>query len=370
MSDRFPDPLFQALTSGGVPISGAKLEFFITGTSTPKNTYSDSAKTTPNTNPVVANSAGRFGAIFMDVDVAYKVVYKDAADVVIATLDPVVPILDNPTARIPVITKATTYNVALADRGKLIEADASTAPFSINLPAAAAATNGFTIRVKKIDATANAVTVDGNGAETIDGALTYPLNAQYNFVDLVTDGTKWDIVGTSQSQTGLIGEATAAGDATVAFTWTQIYKQVRIYWNNVTVSTNGAFLRVRTSANGGISYDAGASDYARMHSLIDMQPTTPALTILAASSDSIVNLGGGIGNTANEFSSGELVLDRPSDAAFTTMRYESTFNLSTDTFWRHSFGGGVRLSATAVNGVQLLLSAGTMSGRFAAYGVP
>lgn len=87
MAVRF-DPLFQALDGNGDPISGAKLNFYQTGTSTPLDTYSDNALSTANANPVVADSAGRFGDIFLQVQ-DYKVVYTDASDVVIDTLDPV-----------------------------------------------------------------------------------------------------------------------------------------------------------------------------------------------------------------------------------------------------------------------------------------
>ncbi len=39
------------------------------------------------------------------------------------------------------------------------------------------------------------MTVDGNGTELIDGALTYSLTLQYSFVWLYSDGTTWHVVG-------------------------------------------------------------------------------------------------------------------------------------------------------------------------------
>lgn len=51
------------------------------------------------------------------------------------------------------------------------------------------------VTVKKIDASANVVTVDGDGAETIDDAATASLAAQYNYIRLVSDGTEWWKVG-------------------------------------------------------------------------------------------------------------------------------------------------------------------------------
>lgn len=83
------DPFFQAIDENGNPLSGAKLYFYITGTSTPKDTFPTSALTNPaNANPVVADAAGRFGAIYLAQDVDYKVILKTSADVTIATRDP------------------------------------------------------------------------------------------------------------------------------------------------------------------------------------------------------------------------------------------------------------------------------------------
>ena len=87
-AERFAPPRTTALDSNGDPLSGAKLNFYTTGTSTPLDTYSDDALTTPNANPVVADSAGRFGEIFLQA-LEYKVVLTDADDVTIWTADPV-----------------------------------------------------------------------------------------------------------------------------------------------------------------------------------------------------------------------------------------------------------------------------------------
>lgn len=77
MSGRFQTPSEQ-FSQAGEPLSGGKLYFFVTGTNTPSNTYSDAALTTPNTNPVILDAEGRAGDIWLDPNVAYKVVLADA----------------------------------------------------------------------------------------------------------------------------------------------------------------------------------------------------------------------------------------------------------------------------------------------------
>ena len=191
MSDRFPDQLFQALDSNGNPINGAKLNFYITGTSTRKDTYSDSAKTIANANPVVADSAGRFGGIFMDLDAGYKVVYTDASDVVIGTFDPYFPTRANPVPSVTTKAKSASYTVLTTDKGFIVLVDASSGAVTVTLPAAATAADGFYIYVLKTDSSVNMVTIDGAGSETIDGQTTLSLGNQYDAAMVVTNATAW-----------------------------------------------------------------------------------------------------------------------------------------------------------------------------------
>lgn len=73
--------------NNGEPLSGGKLYFYETGTTTPKNTYSDSAETIANANPVLLDAAGRQPDIFFS---GYaKIVIKDANNVQIDSADPV-----------------------------------------------------------------------------------------------------------------------------------------------------------------------------------------------------------------------------------------------------------------------------------------
>lgn len=86
MASRFVLP-FADIGNGIQPEDGAQLFFFQTGTSTPKDTYSDAAATTPNANPVIADSNGLFSDIFITGN--YKVQLKDKNDVQIWEADPV-----------------------------------------------------------------------------------------------------------------------------------------------------------------------------------------------------------------------------------------------------------------------------------------
>jgi hypothetical protein len=71
--------------------------------------------------------------------------------------------------------------------------DCTSNAITITLPASSGAT-GRLYNIKKIDATGNTVTIDGNSAETIDGSATITLTTQYESVTIQCDGSNWHII--------------------------------------------------------------------------------------------------------------------------------------------------------------------------------
>jgi len=59
------------------------------------------------------------------------------------------------------------------------------------LPAVATTATGTIFAISKVDAGVGAVTVDGNAAETIDGAATQGLTTQYNEIVIINTGAEW-----------------------------------------------------------------------------------------------------------------------------------------------------------------------------------
>jgi len=89
--------------------------------------------------------------------------------------------------------------------GAVFICDASAGAFALTLPAAGALeditekNDGRILIIKKKDSSANAITVTRAGSDTIDGATTYALSAQYDSVTLVddSDGDAWNIIATT-----------------------------------------------------------------------------------------------------------------------------------------------------------------------------
>jgi hypothetical protein len=107
MANRFTDPRPQFHDATPEVYGGGLLYFYETGTTTETDTYSDPTLTTPNTNPVVLDSAGRLpNDVFLDPNVTYKVVLTDADNVTIWTADPV----DDPAANVTAAFQVYTGN--------------------------------------------------------------------------------------------------------------------------------------------------------------------------------------------------------------------------------------------------------------------
>lgn len=83
------------------------------------------------------------------------------------------------------------YAVAIADRFLIV--DTASNPVTVNLRPAVFAGNGGRLDVKFTNG-ANPLTIDGNGAETIDGDLTLVVPSINDNVSLLCDGTKWYVI--------------------------------------------------------------------------------------------------------------------------------------------------------------------------------
>lgn len=84
----FPMPAPRAVDSGGAPMAGALLQFYLTGTTTPASVYGSAGLTTSLSNPVVADAGGLFPPIYLDPSATYRCQLLTSAGVVVRDLDP------------------------------------------------------------------------------------------------------------------------------------------------------------------------------------------------------------------------------------------------------------------------------------------
>ena len=89
-------------------------------------------------------------------------------------------------------TKTSTATITLPN-DKVILCNATAGNMSINLPAAADVT-GRKAFIKKTDVSANTVTIDPFGSETVNGDATTVIQFQNTVATVVSDGTGWSLI--------------------------------------------------------------------------------------------------------------------------------------------------------------------------------
>ena len=194
MSTLFTLPRQFTVDGSGSPRAGAKLFFYEAGTLTSQNTYSDNDLSVANTNPVVADSAGVFGPIYLS-NANYRVILKDSADAQLWDQDNInAPLLG--LFGSTVITKNGNYTVTEDDKGKVIKV---TATATITLVAVATAAAGFTLLIQNTGT--GTVTIDPDSTEQINGAASVELRPD-EWALVVGDGTEWMAATAVQQTTG------------------------------------------------------------------------------------------------------------------------------------------------------------------------
>lgn len=178
---RFVLPYQTVIDANGVPIPGAQLFFYASGTSTPINTYSDGALTVPNTNPVVANAAGVFPSIFMS-PVYYKVVLTDSLGDQIWTADPVFSSGSGQSAPRNQRSITSAANLPITATDSILNIGI-TAPLSITAPLASTR-SGAALTFKNLASSTATVTLSPTAPDEFD-ALTSILIAPQQALTIV-----------------------------------------------------------------------------------------------------------------------------------------------------------------------------------------
>jgi hypothetical protein len=91
-------------------------------------------------------------------------------------------------------TETAAYTAAPWDH--TIRVDATAGAVTVTLPPASLHT-GKVYVVLKVDASGNAVTINPDAAETINGAATRSLAAQFNVAMIQSNGASWDVLSAS-----------------------------------------------------------------------------------------------------------------------------------------------------------------------------
>jgi len=205
------------------------------------------------------------------------------------------------------------------------------------------------------------------------------------FVELATDAET--LTGTDAiravtpaglaSQRGMVkltsGTVSNQATADLVLTAYSAYKKLTIRLRRIFPATDGALLRMQTSTDGGLNYDAGASDYARSNFGVDNLSATAVEGNSGTSSMEITPSFGatkGIGSAASEGANAEVVLlDRQNTARFCQIFWSGSYITSLATTGSVYFSGsGCRQAAADVDAVRFLMSSGNISLEYEIWG--
>jgi hypothetical protein len=170
--------------------------------------------------------------------------------------------------------KSGAYTIVAGDLGKVINVDATAGAVTLTLTAAATMADGFWCYVRKADSSANAITVDPNAAETINGGANLSVTTQFEMRLIVCDGTTWfaetdaSSGGASTTFSGLIenleistsrsGNAETIAIKTAAGTDPSASDKIRIGFRDATAGT-GAYSVLDVTAAASIVVSSGST---------------------------------------------------------------------------------------------------------------
>jgi hypothetical protein len=321
--------------------------------------------------------------------------------------------LDGSVGLVATVTRNTGFTAIAGERGYVYRC---LAPLTASFEPAAVLGNGWHCI---IDAVGGTVTLDPNAAETINGAATLPV-VQNAMVLVYSDGVslfaRWFFgnayialngfpTGADQMIYGtgtnvwaetpltayartLLDDATqAAAQTTLGMGMTAIVKKTAsnsasldftefdaarydsyvFVLQNIRPATDNDLLALRTSSNGGSSYD-GAGSYSWGYTFNAHAAGSPSST--GSASAAIMTLSNTpIGNAAGEDVSGEVRVYDPAAARRTRFTWNVQSVDGSTAAWNVA-GSGSRLSEATVNAVQFLCGIGNIaSGSIVMYGL-
>lgn len=139
------------------------------------------------------------------------------------------------------------------------------------------------------------------------------------------------------------------------------------------VCTNNRALAVRTSTDGGSTYDSGATDYEYGYQASSLGGASPSTSTSGSDGDSQILLTALTGGTNNFCVRGSLEIEAPQDANIKRVHWSATAGdiSATSNLWSLYHGGGQRQSTADIDALQFRMDNGSnlVSGKIVMYGL-
>lgn len=203
-------PLLRVTDSTNAPVSGATIECFDGGTTTPKTMYSDADLSVSLGTSVICDSAGYPTSngttktlLYTSATTATKLVFKNSSGTTLVTHDnipggvdinDVAALVEFAKSQMPTVSLTSATTLGSTHYGKLILGNPTGGSFALTLPAASTAGNGTRLKVRH-DGTSGTLSVIASGADQIKSpsgtGTAYQLTTAQQEVDLVSTGSGW-----------------------------------------------------------------------------------------------------------------------------------------------------------------------------------
>lgn len=328
-------------TQGTAPLSGGLMYFYAPGTLNLKDTYTDETAATPNANPVELSAGGLEPNIFLDG--AYRVILKDSANVQIWDRDDV-----NISPDVPFLAWVSTVSyplnwVVIGSDGYFYVSQANN---NLNNDPTSDAVNWFLFARSigvPVTPNGNLLTIDTSAPQKIGSATVASVRA---LVPLST--------------------AVASNSATVDFTGiTNAYDEYEVHVLRAVPQNDGSNMHLRTSANNGVAFDSGASDY--QYGTLQVSAVGSPAVASAVAAQIVLN-DVTTGSATGENISVTISIISPA-AGYAYFNWTGSV-IDTGGTSRPLLGGANRASASAANAIRLYFGTGNIvSGIFTLYGV-
>jgi hypothetical protein len=282
-------------------------------------------------------------------------------------------------------TGSDTYAVATlttAGRALLDDADAAAQRTTLGLGSAATtAASAYATAAQGALADSALQSADiGSSIQAYDADLAAIAALSPSDGDVLTyDTGAWTAAAPSGGTPGLVpigSLVTISGTpAAVDISLSGGYQEYVLKFWKLKPATDGTLLYLRTSTDGGSTFDATAGDYAYTHRAISAgSATSYGKAVTSAAQIAVVESpvsADAVGNGTNEDgANGEIIIYAPADANHTGVSYHVKYKQTAGNIASVYGGSGVRLAAADVDAIRLLFSSGNItSGKYQLYGV-
>lgn len=299
-----PVPVQQFLDNNGAPINGGKVCTYASGTTTPLATYSDAALTTPRTNPVLLDTAGRpvGGGIYLSAAI-YKFALRTAGSDSTCATGTVIWTQDTVSATAPwnlaIFAGKITYSAAtvltvttnIITPTQNVHALDGAGAVNLNTIATTNVTPGFVLYLTPNNGGVNPVTVkNGLGNIQLADGSDYLLSGPTKWITLILKATTWYELG----RAGAPGVTNSGLDSFrlslttgVCVPTADVLAAGTVYWvpcgGNAVTLYDGAQWNIRTSSQISIAVPAVANQMQDV--FVYDNAGAPTLELLAWTTD-------------------------------------------------------------------------------------